>query len=33
MAAKSQLKNKKAEAIPQEYVDKWAKLFNAFLSA
>ena len=33
MAAKSQLKNKKADAIPQEYVDKWAKLFNAFLSA
>lgn len=33
MAAKSQLKNKKADAIPQEYIDKWTKLFNAFLSA
>lgn len=33
MAAKAQLKNKKAEGIPQEYIDKWVKLFNAFLSA
>ena len=32
MAAKAQLKNKKADAIPQEYIDKWTKLFNAFLS-
>jgi hypothetical protein len=33
MAAKAQLKIKKADAIPQEYIDKWTKLFNAFLSA
>lgn len=33
MAAKAQLKNKKADAIPKEYIDKWTKLFNAFLSA
>ncbi len=32
MAAKAQLKSKKADAIPQEYKDKWTKLFNAFLS-
>lgn len=32
MAAKAQLKSKKAEAIPQEYIDKWTKLFKAFLS-
>ena len=33
MVAKAQLKNKKADAIPKEYIDKWTKLFNAFLSA
>jgi len=33
MAAKAQLKSKKADAIPQEYIDKWTKLFKAFLSA
>lgn len=33
MVAKAQLKSKKADAIPQEYIDKWTKLFNAFLSA
>ncbi|WP_158963189.1 AAA family ATPase [Myroides fluvii] len=32
MAAKAQLKSKKADAIPQEYIDKWTNLFNAFLS-
>ena len=32
MSAKSQLKSKKADTIPQEYIDKWTKLFNAFLS-
>lgn len=32
MAAKAQLKSKKADAIPKEYVDKWIKLFNAFLA-
>ncbi|MDM1046603.1 AAA family ATPase [Myroides sp. 1354] len=32
MAAKAQLKSKKAGAIPQEYIDKWTNLFNAFLS-
>lgn len=31
MAAKAQLKNKKAESLPQDYVEKWTKLFNAFL--
>lgn len=33
MAAKAQLKSKKADAIQQEYIDKWTKLFKAFLSA
>ncbi|WP_312423184.1 hypothetical protein, partial [Epilithonimonas sp.] len=33
MTAKAQLKNKKSDDIPKEYVDKWTKLFNAFLSA
>lgn len=32
MVAKAQLKSKKADAIPKEYVDKWIKLFNAFLA-
>lgn len=32
MTAKAQLKSKKPEAIPQEYIDKWIKLFNKFLS-
>jgi len=32
MAAKAQLKNKKADILPKEYIDKWTKLFNAFLS-
>ena len=31
IAAKTQLKSKKADDIPQEYIDKWTKLFNAFL--
>ena len=33
MVAKALLKNKKADAIPKEYIEKWTKLFNAFLSA
>lgn len=33
MSSKAQLKNKKSDAIPQDYIDKWTKLFNAFLSA
>lgn len=33
MSSKSQLKNKKADALPQDYIDKWTKLFNAFLLA
>ena len=32
MSAKAQLKNKKADNFPQEYIDKWTKLFNSFLS-
>lgn len=32
ISAKAQLKNKKAENIPKEYIEKWVKLFNAFLS-
>jgi AAA15 family ATPase/GTPase len=32
MAVKSQLKSKKADTIPKEYVEKWTKLFKAFLS-
>lgn len=32
MVAKGQLKNKKADSIPQEHIDKWTKLFNGFLS-
>lgn len=30
--AKAQLKSKKIDDIPKEYIDKWTKLFNAFLS-
>jgi len=33
IAAKVQLKSKKAGDIPKEYIDKWTMLFNAFLSA
>lgn len=29
---KAQLKNKKADVIPKEYIEKWIKLFNALLS-
>ncbi|WP_257670793.1 AAA family ATPase [Parapedobacter tibetensis] len=29
MAAKAQLKSKKADAIPKEYIEKWTNLFNA----
>ncbi|WP_339659146.1 AAA family ATPase [Flavobacterium frigidarium] len=32
MAAKTQLKNKKADAIPHEYVERWIQLFSALLS-
>ncbi len=33
MTAKTQLKNKKFEAIPKDYIDKWIELFKALLSA
>lgn len=29
---KAQLKNKKADVIPKEYIEKWIKLFNSLLS-
>ena len=32
MTAKAQLRNKKVDTIPKDYIDKWIKLFNAFLS-
>lgn len=30
MAVKAQIKNKKIDAIPKEYIEKWTSLFNAF---
>ncbi|WP_284462375.1 AAA family ATPase [Chryseobacterium sp.] len=32
ISAKAQLKSKRIDAIPKEYIEKWIKLFNAFLS-
>ncbi len=32
MTAKVQLRNKKADTIPQDFIDRWTKLFSAFLS-
>ncbi len=32
IAAKAQLKSKRIDTMPQEYIEKWTKLFNAFLS-
>lgn len=33
VATKAQLQNKKNDAIPKEYTDKWTNLFSSFLSA
>ena len=32
ISAKAQLKNKQADTLPKDYVEKWIKLFSAFLS-
>ncbi|CAA9200978.1 AAA family ATPase [Flavobacterium collinsii] len=33
MAAKTQLKNKKTDAIPKEYIEKWIQLFKAITAS
>lgn len=33
MSAKASLKNKKKDAIPEEYIEKWVKLFNSLISS